>query len=631
MMENLLTAYDVVKAGTAGTNEGMRQQQMVAEMAAYGDAAQTNRIQNRLARMVAETDIDEHSKTENWKQSVNNLLMGTPQQQSPAGMPPAPVAPQQTPTPAAPAPMSGNVPLNQFRDNEMVRNGLMAAPAPQQQPTAPAGMPPVVPSATPPAPQQAPAAPKDAYEPLFQATQPGGQLYQQDPQRAMKLNDEIKVKRSTEQWDKLKIAAEEGKISDQQQKELQTKFEPVIRAMVPLTQEYEKQIAKGVPPEKALASVQPAYQQLLKDMSQVPGFEQAAKMAPTTFSPKLAYTMADTFKSMEAMQLAAGKEESKIGELTRSGSVTPSGKMIFTNKKGEQYVDGKLYTGTSVKPKAGVTGGGVGIPSEGKIMGALKGGKPNDAVEYAAQYLAFYGKLPPGMGRSKGGDAVREKAFARVSEIAKDAGMTLPELFAAGADVKASVAAMSKQKGLMTVAQSNEAQAQKNLTRLEGLYEKLGNGTIPVLNSVINRFKKGLGAPEPGTAEAVAYETMIEYTKVVTGQTTGAAPTDSAMKNTADLVNVLKDNPAMIKQKFGQFRGLMVDKLKSQEETYNKLKADLGKGVAAGVAPASTPPSGPSPTAKIPAGAQTGTYHGQRAYTTDGGKSFFSEETGKRL
>jgi hypothetical protein len=621
-MENLLTAYDVVKAGTAGTDAGMRQQLMAAEMAAYGDAAQTNRIQNRLARMVASTGIDEQEKESAWKQSVTNMLTGAgtqaaPQQQSPAGMPPAPAAPAPQQAPAAPA-------------------GMPPAPtgqptAPQQAPAAPAGMPPA-PTGQPTAPQQAPAAPKDAYEPLFQATQPGGQLYQQDPQRAMKLNDEIKVKRSTEQWDKLKIAAEEGKISDQQQKELQTKFEPVIRAMVPLTQEYEKQIAKGVPPEKALASVQPAYQQLLKDMSQVPGFEQAAKMAPTTFSPKLAYTMADTFKSMEAMQLAAGKEESKIGELTRSGSVTPSGKMIFTNKKGEQYVDGKLYTGASVKPKVGVTGGGVGIPSEGKIMGALKGGKPNDAVEYAAQYLAFYGKLPPGMGRSKGGDAVREKAFARVSEIAKDAGMTLPELFAAGADVKASVAAMSKQKGLMTVAQSNEAQAQKNLTRLEGLYEKLGNGTIPVLNSVINRFKKGLGAPEPGTAEAVAYETMIEYTKVITGQTTGAVPTDSAMKNTADLINVIKDNPAMIKQKFTQFRGLMVDKLKSQGETYNKLKADLGKGVtAAGVAPASTPPSGPSPTAKIPAGAQTGTYHGQRAYTTDGGKSFFSEETGKRL
>jgi hypothetical protein len=151
-----------------------------------------------------------------------------------------------------------------------------------------------------------------------------------------------------------------------------------------------------------------------------------------------------------------------------------------------------------------------------------------------------------------------------------------------------------------------------------------------VLNSVVNRFKKGLGAPEPGTAEAVAYETMIEYTKVVTGQTTGAAPTDSAMKNTADLINVLKDNPAMIKQKFKEFRGLMTDKLTSQQETYDNMRTQLGKGVVAGaVQPA--PTSAPSPTAKIPAGAQTGTYHGQRAYTTDGGKSFFSEATGKRI
>jgi hypothetical protein len=630
MAGNMLTAYDVALAGTAGHQEGERRTQSAAEMAAYGDAAQTIRVQNRLARMIAETGVDDQIKQKAWQETVTNMLTGAPQpSDSPAAA--APPAPTGDPVKAAALSNAGMaIPTgpattpNNLQTQQLSRNGMdMFTPQPATM------------STTPQAPVAAPQ-PADPYDQLFKATSPGGQLYQQDPIKALKLNDEIKTKRSVELWDKLKMATESGKIDLEQQKAIQAKMEPIIRATTPILQEYERQIAKGVPAEQARAAVQPAYEQMLAAMSQAPGYEGAAGAVPRQFNPSLAYLASDTYKTLGAQKLAETKEDLKLAEQTRSGMVTPKGKIIFTDKKGGQFVDGKPYTGPAIKPKVGATGGGgVGIPSEGAINHALTKGKPNDAVELLAQYFAFYGKFPPGMGRSKGGDAQRAAAMARVTEIARDAGMSMPELFAAGADVKANVAAMSKQKGLIANLQGSEAQAEKNLARLEGLYEKLGNGTIPVLNSVMNRFKKGLGAPEPGTAEAVAYETMIEYTRVVTRQTTGAAPTDSAMKNTNDLISVLRDNPAMIKQKFTQFRGLMKDSLNSQVEVYNEMKTHLGRGLAAqgpapAAAPATTPPP-PAPGVKIPATAQRGTYHGERAYTTDGGKSFFSEATGKRL
>jgi hypothetical protein len=89
---------------------------------------------------------------------------------------------------------------------------------------------------------------------------------------------------------------------------------------------------------------------------------------------------------------------------------------------------------------------------------------------------------------------------------------------------------------------------------------------------------------------------MIEYTRVVTQQTTGAPPTDSAMKNTGELIAVLKDNPAQIKAKFTQFRGLMKDSLASQHTEYDALKAGVAAGVLATPATPAAPAGGSSST-----------------------------------
>jgi hypothetical protein len=96
-----------------------------------------------------------------------------------------------------------------------------------------------------------------------------------------------------------------------------------------------------------------------------------------------------------------------------------------------------------------------------------------------------------------------------------------------------------------------------------------------------------MGAPAPGTAEFVAYESMIEYTKVITGQTTGAAPTDSAMKETAKQLSITGDSPAQIADKFNLMDRLMTQKEKAQNDGYQEMKANVAQGVKIG----STPPA----------------------------------------
>jgi len=607
-----MTSWNVLQGGVAGQQEGERRQIFASEMPVYA-------TQNRLAYMKNQDALRmlEVNKMIDSDVGRNLLVQQQPQQ-------PVATQPQPAPTQPQPAPIQNNlvpppVPGGMYGQ---VANMATTPPAGAQPMGTPAAQP------QPPTDEQMLQTQMQSYKGLRESGKIDDAEYSRLMTGAMAQSDGIKIKRSTEQLGMLKVAVEQGKLNKEQQLELTSMIEPIARAQTPLTQKYEAMVASGIPEQQAIETLQPMYSQMIQDMGQIPGLAKAAETAPKRFSPLLAYSMADTFKALEEQKLTATKEDAKLNELTRSGMITPGGKMIFTNKRGEKFVDGQPYHGRDVKPSVKNGGGSsAGIPSEGKVMGALNKGKPSDAVEFAAQYLAFYGKLPPGMGRSKGGDNVREKAFARVSEIARDAGMTLPELFAAGADVKANVAAMSKQKGLIANLEGSELQAQKNLTRLHGLFKQLGNGTVPMLNGVVNRMKKGMGAPAPGTAEAVAYETMIEYTRVVTRQTTGAAPTDSAMKNTNDLISVLKDNPAMIDQKFTQFRGLMKDSLNSQKEVYEEMRQHLGKGVAAPQASPAPKPTG----SKIPAGAQTGKYHGEPAYTTDGGKSFFSQATGRRL
>jgi hypothetical protein len=137
-MENMLTAYDVYKAGVAGNDEGMRRQQAAAEMAAYGDAVQEQRYQNRLMHMAN----DETARKKSTANIVAEALYGnqlSAQSQVPA------VTNQLSPPAGQPAPATGQMPPT-TPPQQQVTNQLSppAGQPPAGQP--PAGQPPQPPT-----------------------------------------------------------------------------------------------------------------------------------------------------------------------------------------------------------------------------------------------------------------------------------------------------------------------------------------------------------------------------------------------------------------------------------------------------------------------------------------------------
>lgn len=136
------------------------------------------------------------------------------------------------------------------------------------------------------------------------------------------------------------------------------------------------------------------------------------------------------------------------------------------------------------------------------------------------------------------------------------------------------------------VLRSNEIEANKNFDQLTGLYKKLGNGTLPVLNNVANRIRDGLGAPEPGTAEGVAYEALTQYGRVVNKSTSAAGATDTARKEVNELLKVLKVNPAQFESKVAQYRKTMRNAMESQDEAI--AQARRGGSGNKPIAPAGT-------------------------------------------
>ena len=226
-MENLLNAYDVTLAGIAGRDQAMQE-------AAYGDAAQEQRWRNRLAHIAG----DNMTKDQAFNEQMNNLLRGmgtgTPAQAAPVPQQPA-------------APPSGMDPLMQFQGQQQMPGAIMGQMA--QVPGGTAQQPP------------------DPEQQMFAALSPGGQMYQQDPMRATAKLDELKVRKSTQMWGQIQMAAEQGKIDETAAKTFNEKMEPFRLAQQPLWEQYRNNTDKGMQPAEASAAMQPEYDQMRADLA----------------------------------------------------------------------------------------------------------------------------------------------------------------------------------------------------------------------------------------------------------------------------------------------------------------------------------------------------------------------------
>jgi hypothetical protein len=136
---------------------------------------------------------------------------------------------------------------------------------------------------------------------------------------------------------------------------------------------------------------------------------------------------------------------------------------------------------------------------------------------------------------------------------------------------------LEKIKGVLT---SNEIEANKNFDQLEELSTKLGNGRIPKINKAYNIIKDNLGAPEPGTAEGVAYEAATQYARVVNKQTTGGALTDTAKADALRFLNVMKMSDKQRRQKLAQYRVTMKNATASQDEAIKRARTGARNNTA---------------------------------------------------
>lgn len=173
-----------------------------------------------------------------------------------------------------------------------------------------------------------------------------------------------------------------------------------------------------------------------------------------------------------------------------------------------------------------------------------------------------------------------------IEDLAKRAstlGLTGHDLAAIMTDSKAKQAAYTNAQKLGTQTVINEANAKKNFTQLIGLADKLDaksfNTAVPILNDWIRTgVLATTGDQDVNNFLGILKETLTEYAKVVSGQTTGAGVTQHANELAQGLIKRGMNAGAI-----RSFRGEAEKAMKNRVSSYDEaLKGIFGNIRAAG-------------------------------------------------
>lgn len=180
-----------------------------------------------------------------------------------------------------------------------------------------------------------------------------------------------------------------------------------------------------------------------------------------------------------------------------------------------------------------------------------------------------------GLSAGKQNDAKREEFLARVSDFMEQRGITQADITTA-AGATSAIKQMAKQQSMMEV---NASVAEKGFEMVSNLRKegKISTNAIPMLNHAENILRTWSGDAMPGAAQGILTETLVDYAKVVSGQTSTAGVTMYAAKLAKELLE-LKDNPAQFQKKIDQYRSLMKTRLSSGRSAIKGLGAfsDVG-------------------------------------------------------
>lgn len=329
-------------------------------------------------------------------------------------------------------------------------------------------------------------------------------------------------------------------------------------AALPLLNQYQNMISKGVPPQQAAAQMQPAYQQALqslasvklKDGSPLLGPEQLKQIiAHPTFDPEFVSGIVQQSKqAREAMtaQQKTSNDTAAVTETARHDKVMEG--------QGQQKVD---IQETKLKQAA----------STGNI-------DPDTLTDLASQYN-ITGKLPP-LGRGDGAMVLRTKILNESAKQLKDAGQTEQGALVAQAAYKAgqqALGAVQKSQGMVG---TFEKTAKANMQLVKDTAAKVDRSGSPLMNKWILAGRKSIaGDPDIAKFDAALTTFAEEYAKVMTGSTGAASATDSARTTAHEMINRAQ-TPEMLNGVLDTMSKEMDNRMSAYDDQINELKGNMG-------------------------------------------------------
>jgi len=168
------------------------------------------------------------------------------------------------------------------------------------------------------------------------------------------------------------------------------------------------------------------------------------------------------------------------------------------------------------------------------------------------------GKPLTAFGGGKYGLVQQNELRARLSDFMAKHDLD-PSVFADVGAAKTALVDVTKKQAQMTI---NAGVATKGFKLLGELRKEgdLSSHSIPAINEVVNIFRNITGDDMPGAAAGTLTETLLDYGRVVSGQTTGAGVTKHAQEAAESLMK-LRDNPAQFKKKLESYHTLMKARL----------------------------------------------------------------------
>lgn len=148
----------------------------------------------------------------------------------------------------------------------------------------------------------------------------------------------------------------------------------------------------------------------------------------------------------------------------------------------------------------------------------------------------------------------------------------------------ANAGALKKVESQRSMVSAFEKTASANFDLVERLYDKNPQGTVMLLNKLKTNINTNItGDPDTVMLGRALKTALMEYAKVVTGQTGGAAVSDSARREVESLLSQ-SDKPEAFHGSIANHRLEMKNRMSGFQETVNELKGGRGGNVRQPVA-----------------------------------------------